>query len=65
MTVTTDYVAEASELGLKPGQWPIYFEHDFGCGVQVWSRAQVIRGHGGVLYAIYRSGDELLQIVND
>ena len=57
-----DYVREASELGLPPGEWPnrIDFMDAY------WTRGTVVRdAERELLYVVYVNGDKSLQVFND
>ena len=57
-----DYVREASELGLPPGEWPIRI--DFMDAY--WARRSVVADAEGELQSVvYVNGDKTLEVFND
>lgn len=54
--------AEASTLGLAPGEWPAHVEW----GNQTWNRYRPIKDAEDEIVAVrYTSGDEYIDIIND
>lgn len=57
--------ADASDLGLAPGDWPITLVADLGYRVVTATRSAILRREGDVTHAVYQASGVTLKVWND